>query len=204
MTYTNRNPANWRLLGSNDAGTSWTTLDLQTNQAFTANYQTLVYTLVNTNAYNLYRFQVDSVANPATANSVQLSELQFIGNAAYSYAWSFGDGTTSTVQNPQHTYASTGAYTASLVVGDSVATASYSVSVTVQPMPGLTLTDWSAGNITLSWPAYAANCRLYAATNLAAPVVWSVVTNSVTESGGNLSVTLPHSPGNRFFQLRNP
>ena len=65
---------------------------------------------------------MDSVANPAAANSVQLSELQFIGNPAYSYQWFFGDGASSTAQNPQHTYASNGTYTVTLIVSDGAGT----------------------------------------------------------------------------------
>ena len=38
-TYPARNPANWHLLGSNDNGTNWATLDIQTNQVFTASQQ---------------------------------------------------------------------------------------------------------------------------------------------------------------------
>lgn len=37
-----------------------------------------------------------------------------------SWAWDFGDGTTSTDQNPVHTYSSPGAYTVALTVGDGV------------------------------------------------------------------------------------
>ena len=60
--------------------------------------------------YNIYRLQIDSVANPPAANSVQLDEIQLIGPPVYSYWWSFGDGATSTAQNPQHTYTNTGNY----------------------------------------------------------------------------------------------
>ncbi len=40
------------------------------------------------------------------------------GNAPLQYQWNFGDGATSTDQNPTHSYASTGTYTATLVVTD--------------------------------------------------------------------------------------
>ena len=56
--YPERNPADWRLLGSNNGGASWVTLDIQTNQVFTANFQKLAYAFTNTTAYNLYRFQI--------------------------------------------------------------------------------------------------------------------------------------------------
>jgi PKD repeat protein len=49
-----------------------------------------------------------------------------------SYAWAFGDGGTSTLQNPAHTYASAGSYTATLTVTDNNgATGGSTVGITV-------------------------------------------------------------------------
>jgi PKD repeat protein len=52
-----------------------------------------------------------------------------------SYSWTFGDGTTSTAQNPSHTYASGGTYTVTLKVTDNQGAPSTttSKSVTVTP-----------------------------------------------------------------------
>lgn len=58
-------------------------------------------------------------------------------------SWSFGDGGTSTVQNPSHTYAADGAYTVSLQVTDddgAVATTSQTVTVTAGSSGGFVLT----------------------------------------------------------------
>ena len=53
-----------------------------------------------------------------------------------SYAWSFGDGGTSTSQNPSHTYAAAGTYSVSLTVTDNGgATGSKSANVTVTAPP---------------------------------------------------------------------
>jgi alpha-mannosidase len=200
-----RDPTNWRLLGSNNGGTTWTTLDIQTNQVFTARYQRLVYNLTNNSAFNIYRFQVDSVANPAAANSVQLSELEFITlPPAYTYSWSLGDGSTSNIPNPQHTFPTNGQYTIALVVFDSLSRVTNTALITVGP-PSLALSQ-AAGTIQLSWPAWTTNYsyHLYAATNLVAPVDWAPVTNSVSQTGGVLTVTLSVGEGNRFFQLRAP
>jgi PKD repeat protein len=54
------------------------------------------------------------------------------GTSPYSYRWTFGDGGSSTSQNPSHTYSSAGSYTATLTVTDSQsATNSKSLTITV-------------------------------------------------------------------------
>jgi len=71
------------------------------------------------------------------------------GTAPFTYFWNFGDGSTSTVNNPSHTYIKTGTYTARLTVTDSTGeqrsdtgiitvngTSSYSVWITADPVSG--------------------------------------------------------------------
>ena len=54
------------------------------------------------------------------------------GTAPYTYAWDFGDGGTSALQSPSHTYAGTVKYTARLTVTDSAAVqATATVAITV-------------------------------------------------------------------------
>jgi hypothetical protein len=53
--------------------------------------------------------------------------INFIGFASggtepYTWAWAFGDGNTSTVQNPTHTYGATGVYNVTLTVTDAART----------------------------------------------------------------------------------
>ncbi len=66
-------------------------------------------------------------------------------NSITGYSWTFGDGNSSSVQNPNHTYGSGGTYTVTLTVTDSIGeTDSKSQSVTVQeagtpPPAGITL-----------------------------------------------------------------
>jgi len=66
-----------------------------------------------------------------------------------SWSWNFGDGSTSSSQNPSHTYVSDGTYTVSLTVTDNLGVTdsiSHDVTVTSQPTSSITvgaLTDIS-------------------------------------------------------------
>jgi PKD repeat protein len=58
------------------------------------------------------------------------------GTSPYSYGWTFGDGGSSTSQNPSHTYSSAGSYTVTLTVTDSQsATNSKSLTINVTAAP---------------------------------------------------------------------
>jgi hypothetical protein len=72
-----RDPQNWQLYGVSGSG-NLTLLDTQTNQVFTARFQTQFYTNNNTRAFRGYRLQITRVADPTTATCVQLSELGLI------------------------------------------------------------------------------------------------------------------------------
>jgi PKD repeat protein len=78
-----------------------------------------------------------TTASPTTGNAplaVSFTGSATGGTAPYSYSWNFGDGATSTTQNPSHTYTAAGTYTATLTVTDSASpanTATSSVTVTV-------------------------------------------------------------------------
>ena len=74
-----RDPKNWNLLGSNDGGSTWTTIDSRTGQTFSARFQKRSFSAANATAYNIYLLDILSVANPSSANSMQLAEIEFIG-----------------------------------------------------------------------------------------------------------------------------
>jgi len=61
-----------------------------------------------------------SSATPTTANSVAFNATHTGGTGPYTFAWSFGDGATSTSENPSHKYASAGTYTVTVVITDEV------------------------------------------------------------------------------------
>ncbi|MDP5172833.1 MAG: PKD domain-containing protein, partial [Bacteroidia bacterium] len=63
----------------------------------------------------------DFIAQPAQGCNPPVP-ISFFDNSinATSWSWNFGDGGTSTLQNPVHTYNAAGNFTVSLVIGDSV------------------------------------------------------------------------------------
>ncbi|WP_156176099.1 GEVED domain-containing protein [Hymenobacter terrenus] len=67
------------------------------------------------------------------SNPIQFTDLST--NAPTSWLWNFGDGTTSTQQNPSHQYTTTGTYTVSLsatnIIGTATATQPNAVTVQV-------------------------------------------------------------------------
>ena len=74
-TYPGRAPKSWYFQGSND-GSSWTTLDTETNQADTTNSDTRTYYTSNTTSYKYYRLNI--TANNGDANYVQLAEFNLM------------------------------------------------------------------------------------------------------------------------------
>jgi len=65
--------------------------------------------------------------------------VQFAANASdadnnpLTYAWNFGDGTTSSAANPSHVYPAPGTYTVSLTVSDGQAATSAALTIAVSP-----------------------------------------------------------------------
>ncbi len=74
-----------------------------------------------------------SALTTSAGSPLTFSQATASGTAPLSYAWNFGDGTTSTgTLNPTHTYQSAGTYTATLTVTDALGIPAVStVSVTV-------------------------------------------------------------------------
>jgi len=70
------------------------------------------------------------------------------GVPSYSYAWTFGDGTTGSGQTPTHSYAQSGTVTATCTVTDSKgSTATGATSVTVSALPTVTVPGASSNPI---------------------------------------------------------
>jgi len=136
---------------------------------------------VTLNASNVYGFNVSVIADAVQALPAPTAGFTFApseGNAPLAvqftdissgnvtaWHWDFGDGETSTEQNPSHTYANAGTYTVSLnasnAYGFNISTVKSAVNVLPAPVVNITyvpeegnapltvqFTDASAGNIT--------------------------------------------------------
>jgi PKD repeat protein len=86
-----------------------------------------------------------SAANTCLGNSISFSD--FSSNVPTTWAWDFGDGSTSNQQNPTHTYLVAGSYTVSLTVTNSAGTNSITNSIVVNANPTVTLTSNDADNV---------------------------------------------------------
>jgi fibronectin type 3 domain-containing protein len=73
----NRDPKDWQFQGSND-GSTWTTLDTQSNQSFADLYRQNTYDIGNTTAYRYY--QINVTANNG-ASTLAISELGLWGDS---------------------------------------------------------------------------------------------------------------------------
>lgn len=81
-------------------------------------------------------------------------------------------------------------------------TSEFSQGVLVAPQPALAVTNLVAAHqLRLAWTTNSQGFALQQATNLSPPVVWSLVTNVPTLSGGQCVVTQPTTNGNRFYRL---
>ena len=74
-----RDPMDWRLLGSNDAGKTWNVLDERQGVLFSKRHQRQLFKISSPAAFNMYRLEIDRIRRPPEADSVQLAGLELLG-----------------------------------------------------------------------------------------------------------------------------
>jgi len=82
-----------------------------------------------------------STTAPTIGDSVGFTASVTDGTSPYSYAWVFGDGAVSSVQNPSHAYSAPGTYPVRLWVNDSVGGSSLATLSLVASGPVLSTTS---------------------------------------------------------------
>lgn len=165
---------------------------------------------------------VSSGAAPLTVNFTSTST----GNIT-SYSWSFGDGGTSTAQNPSHTYYSNGTYSASLTVSGPNGSNSTSKTITVSSSsqttnvtfnnpiftdiyvtlngttqtitPGSSVTFYSVPGSSVSYTAYTSGLTT-SNTQIGLKLTWS---NTITLTGSTASYNLIVTSEYFFIYITN-
>src|SRR4029077_8297510 len=89
-----------------------------------------------------------STVNPAVGSRVTFADTS--GGNPTTWAWDFGDGGTSTAQNPAHVYRAEGTYTVKLTASNASGTASTTSSVTVTASGVLRLNAAHSFDVTLT------------------------------------------------------
>ena len=72
---TDRDPSQWRLLGSNNGGKKWETLDARSDEIFSTRFQRRIFNLANPASYAAYRLEIINVSG-GNGSMVQLGELE--------------------------------------------------------------------------------------------------------------------------------
>jgi PAS domain S-box-containing protein len=70
-------PKDWRLLGSNDDGRTWETIDARTNELFGTNHPRRVFAVTNQTSYTIYRLEVTRTQD--ATDTASLAEMQLMG-----------------------------------------------------------------------------------------------------------------------------
>lgn len=150
LTASNGDSYQWRLNGNNIANAT-----SKTYPANSAGTYSVIVT-INGNSAASNNVVITQPGNPTAsftfpggtlcASSVQLTGSASGGTAPYTYAWTFGDGGSSTQQSPLHSFNATGcgntSQTATLVVtDDNGCTDTETRSITMQQAPDISLAD---------------------------------------------------------------
>lgn len=112
------------------AGTFWVTLIATTNQGC---YDSIRLPVI-VNAIPIPNFVGNTVCEGVGTKFTDASYAN--PGAVTGWSWAFGDGNTSTLRNPTHTYATAGTYAATLIAtSNGGCTATISKNITVNPLP---------------------------------------------------------------------
>ena len=134
----------------------------------------------NATSYNLYRSTTNGGLYTLTASGIMttnFSDLAVTNGASYYYV------VTSVNWNGESSNSIQAAAT--------------------MPLPDITA-NYSTNSIILTWPSTASAFNLYSTTNLSPPIVWSPVSNVITNQDGTFSASSSMDNPCQFFQLRAP
>jgi PKD repeat protein len=120
--------------------TSSSALPVTVSYAFAGTYTVTLVAVNQSGRDTIIKTNLVVVSGPPITNFTYTRNIRTItcnntSTNAVSYAWNFGDGGTSTLQNPSHTYAVDGVYTVTLVSTNLCGTSTQSTTITVNSKP---------------------------------------------------------------------
>jgi PKD repeat protein len=123
------------------------------------------------------------------------------GNTITGWGWNFGDGSTSTLQNPSHVYTNAATFSPSLVFTNSNGIVGKGSGAAVVVNQVKLAVVASASALTLAWPTNAVGYSLQYTTNLSPPVVWRPFSSGSSVVNGQYVATSLTSGPQMFFRL---
>jgi PKD repeat protein len=158
-------------------------------------------TIVLTNSPTVNFTETSSSGIVPMTTQFQTPAQDSTGSAITGWSWNFGDGSTSTLQNPSYSYTNAGVFNPALVFTNSngmVGTGSGPAVAVNQVKLGLVA---AAGTLTLAWPTNAVGYALQYTTNLSPPVVWRPFSSGSSIINGQYVATSLTSGPQMFFRL---
>jgi PKD repeat protein len=145
------------------------------------------------------------VPDPVASFQYEIDEIDFLkvtfenySKDAVSYNWNFGDGQTSTEENPTHTYASIGNYNVVLVATNSAnVTSEFSETIEVKD-PNEALTKLT-GQTSKTWKLYRVDNTMGVGPNQGAPYSWWSLQNDGSRPCAYLQEVTFHRDGKYEF-----
>ena len=150
---------------------------------------------------------VTTTANPSSGSvplTVVFSASVTNGTAPFTYSWNFGDGATSSQQNPSHTYTSTGTYSANLTVQDSTGKMGYAAPLTIDasnsPPPVITsmTKKGSPFRILVSGSNLEPQIAVYINGVPWSNIKWASTAEIQLKGGGSLKALVPKNTATQF------
>jgi PKD repeat protein len=147
---------------------------------------------------------VDFVASPTNGFAPLNVAFSNLTSGAITYTWSFGDGNTSTDEQPANTYTNPGAYAVTLLaVGPGgTNTLSRSSFIVVAPLPVIATYGVSGDNLTFGFDTIPGKVYVIEYKDSLADPAWQTL-QTVPGDGASKTITIPIANTlQRFFRVR--
>jgi hypothetical protein len=135
---------------------------------------------------------------PLTVNFTAAA-MDTIGNPVTDWNWNFGDGSTSTAQNPSHTYTSVGTFTASVLETNSLGLPIAGTAAIIQSeslQPGISALNVSGSNVVLHVTNGFSGHTYFVltSTNVALRLnQWQPMATDMLSATGNFAITISNA-----------